>query len=262
MLVPGFPEIIRREPKCRLCQLADTNRGLLKLSHRLRYEEEYGNDALRTKLRGVFERAGMVAPSPRSIGRHFNDHVDWSKLPDADALALPEPVEATLNRLESDIGELRLADPEDLALGRNDSDYHQLASLFQRLLRRITALDADPRAFTNADNSVSFPKLSTWTSMIDNARRIIEGLNKMRNSDRMTVSILESHTKKFGTAFARPVAHELRAIERMLSESHDPAAQAAAQKITELLNSGVTTIMSDAAVQSLRDSKEQYKLLH
>lgn len=261
-MVPGFPEIIRREPKCKLCQLGNTHRGLLRLTHRLRHEEDLGNDALRTRMRPAFERQGLVPPSPRSMGRHFDEHVDWTKLPDPDALAMPEPIEATLDRLERDIGDLRMADPEDLALGRNDSDYHQLADLFERIKRRIAALDADPTAFTNQDGTHSFTKLSTWSSMIDNARRLIEGLNKMRSSDRMTVSILEQHTQKFATAITRPVAAELRSIRDTLYTSDDPKAQFAARQISDLLTGGVTTIMRDAAVQSLRDSKDHYKLLN
>ena len=261
-MVVGFPELTKREAKCKLCQLADTHRGLLRLTHRMRHEMELGNDALRSRVRAAFERQGITPPSPRSIGRHFNDHVDWSQLPEPDALALPEPVEATLDRLDRDIGDLRLADPEELALGRNDSDYHAMADLFERVRRRVNALDADPRAFTNADGTHSFPKLSTWSSMIDNARRIIEGLNKMRNSDRMTVSILEQHTQKFASAITRPVAAELRGIRDLLATSSDPVAQHAARQLTSLLTGGVTSIMRDAAVSSLRDSREQYKLLN
>lgn len=245
-----------------MCQLVDSQRGLLKLSHRLRHEEELGNDALRTRLRAVFERQGLSVPSPRSVGRHFSEHVDFSQLPDQDSMEFPEPVEATLNRLERDAGDLRLADPEDIALGRNDSDYHQLTDLFSRVYRRVAALDADPTAFRNADGSHSFTKLNTWASMVDNARRIIEGLSKMRNNDRMTLSILEGHTKRFAMAFTRPVASQLRAIREGLLESDDPHAARAAQQIAELLGEGVTTIMTDAAAQSLRDSREQYKLLH
>lgn len=261
-MVVGFPEIVQREPKCKLCQLTHTNRGLLKLVHRFRHEDQLGNDALRTKVRGVFDRQGVACPSPRSFGRHFDDHVDFSCLPDEDALAMPETLEATLHRLEKDAGDLRMADPEDLALGRDNSDYHQLTALFLRLQRRIEALDADPTAFTNADGSHSFAKLGTWASLIDGARKIVEGLNKMRNSDRMTVSILEQHTKRFATAISRPVAHELRSIQTMLEHCADPNAQRAADAIAQLLNVGVTTIMTDAAVQSLRDSKETYKLLN
>jgi hypothetical protein len=261
-MVAGFPEIVQRQPKCKLCQLTETNRGLLKLVHRFRYEEQLGNDALRTKVRGVFERQGIACPSPRSFGRHFDDHVDFSRLPDDDALAMPETLEVTLNRLETDAGELRLADPEDLALGRNNSDYHQLTALFMRLQRRIEALDQDPTAFQNADGSHSFNKLGTWASLIDGARKIVEGLNKMRNGDRMTVSILEQHTKRFATAISRPVAQELRVIQGMLETSADPQARQAAEAISQLLNVGVSTIMTDAAVQSLRDSKEAYKLLN
>lgn len=261
-MVAGFPEIVNREPKCKLCQLCQRDRGLLKLVHRMRHEEELGNSALRTKVRAVFERQGQPVPSPRSFGRHFEEHVDFSRMPDPDALAMPEPVETTLHRLESDADGLRMADPEELALGRNHSDYHQLTDLFVRLTRRITALDSDPRAFINQDGSHSFQKLSTWAGLIDNARRIIEGLNKMRNSDRMTVSILETHTRRLATSFTRPVATEMRMIRDQLLTSSDPTAQRVATHMTALLDDGVPTIITDAATKAMRESREEFKLLN
>lgn len=261
-MTPGFPELIAREPKCKICQLADTHRGLLLIMHRLRHEEQLGDQALRNRVRAVFERQGVLCPSPRSIGRHFSEHCDFTKMPDPDALAFPTPVEVSLARMERDATGMALADPEEVALGRENSDYHQLTDLLVRLQRRIAALDADPNAFRNADGDHAFSRLSTWSSLIDNARKIVEGLNKMRNSDRMTVAILEQHTRRFAAAFTRPVASELRAIRDDLATSSDPAAQRAAARLSSLLGSGVSTIMSDAAVQSLRDSKEQYKLLN
>lgn len=261
-MTAGFPELTTREPKCKLCQLTDSHRGLLTLVHRLRHEEGYGPDAIRTRIRGAFDRSGLVAPSARSIGRHFEEHVDFSQMPEPDALALPDPVEVTLERIERDTSELRILDPEDMAMGRDNSDYHQLVDLFRRLLRRVTALDEDPTAFRNADGSHAFQKLNAWTSMVDNARKIIEGLNKMRNTDRMTISILEQHTKRFATEFTRPVAGELRAIGALLSTSNDPVARAAGERIAALLNEGVRDIMTGAAVRALQESKQEYKLLN
>lgn len=261
MSMAGFPEIVNREPKCKLCQLVDTHRGLLRLVHRMAYEREYGAEALRNRVIAAFERHGVPCPAPRSFGRHFGSHVDFSHL-NEDALAMPEPLEVTLQRLETDTNELRLADPEDLALGRNNSDYHELSRLFLRLQRRIEALDQDPTAFTNADGSHSFSKLGTWATLIDNARKVIEGLNKMRNSDRMMVTVLEQHTKRFATAISKPVATELRDIQRLLAASKDPVAHRALAQIEALLDERVREIMTDAASHSLRMSKEQYKLLN
>lgn len=261
-MVPGFPEITTHEPKCKLCQLVDTQRGLLKLAHRLRYEEELGNDPLRTRILPIFARMGQLPPSPRSIGRHFTEHVDFSKLPSEDAYAMPESIEASLERLNADAAELRATDPEEMALGDNNSDYHQLTDLFMRLQRRIAALDSDPGAFTAADGSHSFTKLRTWAALIDGARRIVEGLNKMRNSDRMTVGILEQHTRRFATEITRPVANHLRAIRNELTASSDPVAHRAVEQLTFLLDEGVTNIMVNAATQALTDVKAEYKLLN
>lgn len=228
----------------------------------MKHEYALGDEALRSRVKPLFDRHGHHCPSSRAIGRHFADHVDFAMIPDADAYSLPEPIEVTLRRLDTDAKEMRLHDPEEVALGRNNSDYHQLAELLQRLQRRIEALDNDPTAFVNADGTHSFTKLNTWSGLIDNARKLVEGLNKMRNSDRMTISILEQHTKRFATAISKPVAQELRLIQGLLKTSSDPAVVQARAHINALLEQGVQGIMRDAAVHSLREAKEQYKLLN
>lgn len=262
MILPGFPELTAREPKCKLCQIAESHKGILQLVHRLKHEQEMTNDALAKRIQVVFERHGLEPVHARSVGRHFDNHVDFGKLVTPDAYEFPEEIQVTLERLERDTKALQTASPADVALGHHDSDYHQMADLFMRLQRRIVALDSDPTSFTNADGSHSFSKLKTWSDLIDGARKIIDGLNKMRNSDRMTASILEAHTKRFATAITRPVASQLRTIYTTLEHSNDPAARRAAELLSELLTSGVTTIMLDAAAQSLRDSREEYKLLN
>lgn len=261
ILIPGFPEL-RYQHRCRVCQLAKAHPGLIKLLHRFRRDDEFQDSTIHTKMRAVFERHGVPPPSARAIGRHLEAHVDFSVEQPKSDFDLPDPEETAFERLAAAEEELDQNNPSHIALGTNDSDYHNMADLFRRLMRRIMALDADPLGFITPDGQHSTQRLSTWSSMVDNARRIIEGLNKMRNSDRMTISILEQHTKRYATAIAAPIAEALREIRDDLTEIDDPQAQQLATKLTLLLDQHVTDIFTEAAIKSLRESREKYKLLN
>lgn len=261
-VVPGFPEITQPTPQCKLCTLAASAPGLLKLMHAARRDEDLGNDALATRMRGAFERHGHMVPSPRAIGRHFSGHVDFAAVPAVGDFDMPDPMQVTFERLAGAEQDLTALRPEDIALGRNDSDYHSMADLFRRLMRRIASLDSDPYAFVNDDGKPSLQKLSIWSNMISGAKSIIEGLNKMRNSDRMTASILEQHTKRYATALAAPLADTIRGVRDGLRTVDDPRVRALEQRLTVLLESGVGDMFTEAAASALRETKEQYKLLH
>ena len=149
-----------------------------------------------------------------------------------------------------------------IAEGKNNSDYHQLAQLLLRLTERIKAFDETADSFLGADGLICLRKLKIWSELVDQARKIIEGLNKMRNSDRMTLSILESHTARFASAALRPVATDLRAIEAELRTSLDPVSRRCAEKLSLILSGKLPEYFEGAAIASLRESQETYKLLN
>ena len=248
----NFPELMH-DYRCKLCQLAETKPGLLRIVHRMRLKEGHGAKALHRRLQHLFERHGVELPSERAIGRHFEKHVDMAFLVEAQPVVAPK----------FDIPDMELGAFEDLATGENDSDYHHMADLFKRVVRRIAALDADPTAFLiEGTNKHAFQKLGIWSGMINNARQILESLNKMRNSDRMTVSILEQHTRKFALTLSAPMAQVLREIREDLTTVPDEKADYAVKRIEELLSERMPQIMTEAAAQAMRESKEQYKLLN
>lgn len=254
----ALPEL-KYEPKCRVCQLANEHPGIVQLVHKYKVKDKYGASPIAARIRDVVVAQGIRPISSRSINRHFEGHVDF------DQLYIKAPAE---NVFKVDGTNLDAAETEminhnlrDLALGKNDSDYHNMVELFRRLMRRIIALDADPMAFLSEDGkNHSTNRLNTWKSMIDSAARIVSDLNRMRNQDKMTVSILENHTKKFATAVAGPIGAEIREVRDQLIDIQDPKAQQLALRLDALLTVGVTDIFSKAATSSLRQSKEQYKL--
>lgn len=263
VIVPGFPEIVTFQPMCRVCQMARTKPGLAQIIHKYRRDEQLGVVALATKITEMLERHGETKMHPQVIRRHFKSHVDFgegqNELPAEDYAFVVDEEHDKLSQTEI---EMLSTNPEDLALGRNDSDYHNMADLFRRLLRRVAALDADPTAFITAEGRHDMSKLNIWAAMINTAKGVLSDLNKMRNSDRLTISILESHTKSFTAAIAGPLATALLPIHQELARHPDPNVQAVAGKVQQLLQSGVVDIFRRAADESLRKSKEQFKLLN
>jgi hypothetical protein len=97
--------------------------------------------------------------------------------------------------------------------------------------------------------------------MIKTTGGILSDLNKMRNSDRLTISILENHTKTFTTEVAKPLADILLPIQKEMAQNPDPAVQVLAGKLHTLLTAEVISIFKKAAEESMQRSKEQFKLV-
>lgn len=263
--VPGFPELIALEPRCHVCQLVQSHSGLVKLVHRYRRDEGLGAEMLEQRMKPIFERHGVTPLAGKSMTRHLLNHVDFDRVPKdgaVDTFGLPDATELSIDRLATDAAALRAGNLDDLATGANDSDYHQMADLFRRLVRRVRAMDGDPTAFVTPDGQPSVQRLTVWANMVTSAKSIIEGLNKMRNSDRMVASILEAHTKRYALAVAQPLAASIRDVRDALSHHHDPVVRAQADRLSALLDNDVSDIFTQAALRSLRESKEQYKLLN
>jgi hypothetical protein len=263
-IIAGFPELLY-EPRCRLCRLAFTDPGVLKLINKTYNDKRTSAKLLHAKMVPVFERHQLSVPSEYSFKRHIKTHLDISRMATPKILAefeLPDIEESRLTRLVDDEMQLRTNTVADLALGTNDSDYHNMADLFRRLMRRIAAVDGDPTSFVNPEGENSLQKLNVWASMIEKAKGIIEGLNKMRNTDRMTVSILEQHTKKYATAVAGPIASIIRTVRDELLNGQDTRSQELAARLTILLDKDVAEILTSAAVKSMRESREQFKLMN
>lgn len=258
----GFPELIF-EPKCRLCQLAKSHAGLLTVVHRYWFVEGLGRKAISNRIKETLVSHGLHPIQPRTIARHFDRHINADQVPKPDVhkgFKMPPPRDLS-DAIESDEHELLSVNPHNMALGKNDSDYHSMVDLFRRLMRRIAALDADPTAFITDDGRHSMQRLSIWSGMISNAKSILEGLNRMRNQDRMTVSILEKHTEEFAIKVATPIGDVLRSVRADLLAMRSPKGNELAARVSLLLDSEISDVFASAAESSLASSREKYKLM-
>jgi hypothetical protein len=152
--------------------------------------------------------------------------------------------------------------PDIGALGKEDNDYFVMWDLFRRLLRRIVAIDADPTAFLSLDGRHDMIRLNTWAGMIDKARSALSDLNKMRNSDKLTMNILEQHTLSFSKTVASGLGDEVRVIIDELRSNSDPQFHAVADRIQDIVSERVPLLFASAGEQALEAIKKRYKLLH
>jgi len=161
-----------------------------------------------------------------------------------------------IDRLQKDDTILRSRSTEEGALGRNDSDYFHLWDLYNRVRERVVAMDSDPLAFLGPDGEPDRETLKVYAGLVSETRRMLETLNKMRNTDRVTAAILEQHTRSYAEALAIPLGEKLRVV---LSALEKDTHQARAVVIS-LLQRGLVEIFRDAALSSLASTKETYNL--
>lgn len=164
------------------------------------------------------------------------------------------------DRLEEEEEALRVASPIETAMGRNASDYRNMASLFQQIIQRASAMNDDGRAFLDARGGYNTRALATWKSLISEARQILEGLSKMRNTDKITSYILEKHTRDFSQMVAAALGKSILDIIDALDASSDR--DDVKRQLTKLVNRGVPSMFRDAAHATLTSSKEEFGLLN
>ncbi len=95
--------------------------------------------------------------------------------------------------------------------------------------------------------------------MIDKARSALSDLNKMRNSDKLTLSILNQHTVNFSKIVAAGIRDEMRVVlDELRRDGHDLLAD----RLENIVSERVPLLFATAGQQVLNDLKEKYKLLH
>lgn len=254
--IPGFPEIIEYQYRCRLCRLAKTQGGLLRQIHDWR-KEGLGDRPLTKKANDLIERHGVKQMDRRVFERHFSTHVDFSDtaLMVASAFELPDP-----DQMQQFLGEDEIALMQaDASNTDENGDYHHMWDIFRRLFRRIKALDADPTAFLGPEGGVSATKMAMWIRLVSEGRSTLEGLNRMRNNDRLVVAILEGHTKRLAVQLIDSVKAEfIPQIDLLRERGQEDLALA----MEDTLRKRLPYVFRDAAIDSLQNSKEEYSLLH
>lgn len=269
-----FPEITRWEPRCRICQLVRDEPGIARIIHdewRARMAEDgvASAHAVVDAVAEMLDRQGITKLIPKNVVSHFSVHVDCAKFvkkPKSEGVGATEAKgegwaakEAVEARLARDAEELRAGEPRVGALGEGDNDYFKMWELFSRMMRRIVALDTDPTAFFTVDGKHDMHKLQVWTGMVTSAKSILEGLNKMRSSDKMTASVLDQHAAQLMRVLMTSLGSELRQVLVVLQKGD---AARGAKEIEALMKDRVPKLFLGAVNDSLAEVKDKYGLVN
>lgn len=163
-----------------------------------------------------------------------------------------------IGRLEEEEEALRAVSPIDGAFGRNASDYHNMWAMFQQIINRASAMNSDPTAFMTHQGRYDEKTLSVWVKMLGTAHRILEGLNKARNSDRLTAYILEKHTRDYSSAIAVELG---RNLQEAIDATDDGDMDELKERLFQLLHVGIPDMFVRAANKTLAGAKEEFGLL-
>lgn len=162
-------------------------------------------------------------------------------------------------RLDEEEEALRSLSPTETALGHNASDYHNMTALYRQIIERVSAMNDDPRAFVTKSGAYDVKALGVWKSLAGEARQMLQGLNAMRNSDKMTSHILEQHTREFSQAVAVNLGQALSQIIMSLDQSDRDEIK---QELLRFVSQRMPAIFASAGRSTLSASKEEFGLLH
>lgn len=168
------------------------------------------------------------------------------------------PVETRIDRISDAETRLRRMPVAGHPIGTSDAnDYDEMRTLFVELAETMRAIRSDPNALKSPMGGYDVAMVRALTAMVDSLRKIIEGLNKMKNSDRLTLAILESHTRAMSQNLAIPLGEKIRVALSQIEEGDPNAAQAT---LTALVQGDIVDIFREAATQAMISSRESYNL--
>jgi hypothetical protein len=136
------------------------------------------------------------------------------------------------------------------------TDYQHLWDLYTRSRERVLALDSDPNAFISPDGYPDLMAIKLYKEILGETRKMLETLNKIRNSDQVMVSALESHTRVYAENLAVPLGDKLRVVLQLLEKDKIEAQQV----LCQLLQRGLVDVFKRAAGEALKTTKETYGL--
>lgn len=163
-----------------------------------------------------------------------------------------------LERLTKDDRFLRSLSTREGARGEDESDYRHMYDLYVRISERLRALDNDPTAFITPHNTHDKDMYRIMAVLLAESRKTIEALNKMRNSDRLTLAILDAHTQLFSELVAIPLGEKLKNI--LLTLQSTPGADQAKTQLLTFLHQDLIGLFQNAAIQAMETSRSTYKL--
>lgn len=161
------------------------------------------------------------------------------------------------SRLDEDDRTLRTLPFRTSLPGDKSDDYDEMRVLFLDLAEFMRSIKSDPNAIKSQFGGYDVGMIRAITAMSTECRKAIEAINKMKNSDRLTLAILETHTKSMAQNLAIPLGEKIRLAMLMIEQGNPDQAQGL---LGSMLSSQIVDLFRNAAMQAMTTSKEAYHL--
>lgn len=256
--VPGFPEIVKRNPQCRLCALADSDPDLLRMVHGL-YESGRGFRALATDTLSHWQRREETPVNHQCFARHFRGHVSYAVVTTAvagdapvvvQAPAMVEPVKA-VSVVRPPHGSVM----REFEVAPETGDYFDMRSIIDRLRTRLNDVD-EKASFVDENGRVDNYALVMWLRLVAEFRAALEAMNRMKNGDRLTKAIIQAHSKRNAQMTSELLVPKFQTVLEQVRQ--DP--EAGVEVLEHFFAEEVTNLIIRAADESVKESCEAYRL--
>ena len=270
-----FPELVRTHARCTLCALIADHPDLLKEIHYMT-KQRIGTRRIAVLIEPELQERGLRLIDFRAIGRHQKGHLSRNLIvdptqelpvfeeepPPPPPPPLPLPKKAatkkTSRKKAAREGPAAASYVEQRAPSTDDeADYFELRKLFDRLLPMLDLANRDLTRKAQDDRGLTAADYKVILAMYSECRQQLEGLNKMRNSNRLTRAVIEAHTSQVLTMLSEPLGQKLRDIRRQL-EHNDPTAAIA--MLASLIDSDLPPMLVSTGKEAIRRSVDEYKL--
>jgi hypothetical protein len=254
-VVPGFPEIIRAEARCRLCQFATTDPELLQRVHVL-YFNGHGVRSLEQRTLHIFDARGETPLRARCFARHFRSHVSEELAAYGDELE----EEYALNPKATSVPRAKDAlkpatTPAPIPEDEEAAAYFDMRDLLHKLRTRMKEVD-NTVTFVDDHGQLNAYGLQLWLKFVDSFRQALEAMNRIRNNDRLTKAILQAHTKRNYNLASAPL---IARFEEVLTKLRNKA-PGAVDDFERLALYEAREILEQAARSAVQESCDVYRL--
>lgn len=242
--IADFPEIIKPDRRCKLCGLAQKHPIVVHVVHEL-WRQDLTFQSLYRKVGPVFAERELEMPTDRAFARHLRGHVNTALIEDG----------------WRGVNDQEESPPAD----EHESDYREMRSLYADLKPILKQARADVASKKGKkDEKISGYNLVMLLKLFGEARAILKSLSDMRNSERLTQTILTKHTERLVNFITGPLGRRLRTLRNLIIDGADREVLVA--EIDELLgqepgeHGALYPLFADAARQALDQSRQQYKV--
>jgi len=248
VVIAGFPEITTTHPNCRSCGHARTHPEIVHTLHEL-YRQNIEQRPLHAKMANVYEGAGIRAPTRPALMRHLKGHLTPSRISYTFNGVTGAPPEAPRgDDFETDYFEMRRLYGDMLALRRQ----------FEKSMKARAAIAA--AAATKAGvpgKSTSYDTL-VMTKLHAESRQTLKTLHDMRNSERLTGTILVRHTELLLGMLSGPLGAAIRGVRDRLARGD--TRESLVDGLNDILENDINALFVTLADQAVAQSKDRFKL--